>query len=135
MSRVLGRHSQKLTEVEPDPRRRERMLSAFLKSAEFRAEMAAEARRETSAGHGNALMYGDLVNCYVRWRAGRASAQELAGIRKLSPAHAAMSIAELRNVVGDAGRLRVATGVHPKRAAMLKEEAERLGLLVDVEPP
>jgi hypothetical protein len=109
------------------------MLDAFMKSAEFRAEMAAEARREAPAHEKRA--YGDVVNCYVRWRNDRPSASELGAVRKLDSTLAAKSIVELRGLVGDSPRLLLLTAATPRQAAALRRSAERHDIIVEIEPP
>jgi hypothetical protein len=135
MTRVTQRKERELRETEPDPKRRARMLDAFVKSPEFRAEMAKAARLEGRGGDRRKRAYSGVVNCYVRWRDGRPSASELGAVRKLNSRFAAMGIAELRNLIGDAPRLPVLTAALPRQAAAFREAAERHGLVVDVEPP
>jgi hypothetical protein len=136
MARITERKSLELRQTEPDPKRRARLLDAFLKSPEFRAEMANEARLEqptTNKRHAKA--YTDLVNCHARWRTGHPSASELAAVRKLSPALAALSLAELRTQIGTSPRLLLLTAVPPRQGVALRTSADQLGLLVDLEPP
>lgn len=130
MTRVLQRKTAELREIEPDEKRRGRILDAFVKSPEFQAEMAREARREPGRGK---KAYGDVVNCYVRWREGRASATALGAVRKLDSKLAAMSLPELRVHIGDAPRLLLAAAVVPRRAAELRQLAEGLGLSIESE--
>jgi hypothetical protein len=132
MNRVLRHKSAELREIEPDEKRRGMILDAFVNGPEFRAEMSREARR----GPGRAKKaYDDLVNCYVRWKGGRASATELGAIRKLDPKFAAMSLSELRMHAGDAPRVLLATAVSARRAAELRRAAEQLGLSFESESP
>jgi len=126
MTRLLERKTRELQETTPDIGVRKRMLDAFLKSAAFAAEMAAEARRESGDG-------GDLVNGYVRWRAGRPSAAELAGVRKLDPALGAKSVGDLRAVIGDSPRLLVRRGITRRQEGELRRLAAGLGLEVEFE--
>jgi hypothetical protein len=131
MTRILERKTRELQETTPDVRVRKRMLDAFLKSAAFAAEMAAEARRESRGGGKKAD--GDLVNGYVRWRAGRPSAAELAGVRKLDPALAAKSVGDLRVTIGDSPRMLVRTAMTRRQEGELRRLAAELGLVVEFE--
>ena len=133
MERLLEHKARELREAEPDEKRRRQMLDQYAKSPEFRAEMAREARRE--AGGRGPKAYEDFVNCYVRWKDGRASVAELGAVRKLYPKLAAMSLPQLRAHAGDAPRLLVATAVEPQEAAELRREAKQAGLTLDIEPP
>jgi hypothetical protein len=126
MTRILERKTRELRETTPDVGVRKRMLDAFLKSAAFGAEMAAEARRELGGG-------GDVVNGFVRWRAGRPSAAELAGVRKLDPALGAKSVGDLRAAIGDSPRLLVRTGITRREEGELRRLAAGLGLVVEFE--
>jgi hypothetical protein len=131
MTRILRRKTIEMRETEPDEKRRSQLLDAFVKSTEFRAEMAREARREPGRGK---KTFDEVVNCYVRWKDGRASASELGAVRKLEPKLAAMSLGELRSLIGDSPRLLVATAVAPRQAAELRRTAEGLGLGLETEP-
>jgi hypothetical protein len=135
MSRILQRETMRLRETEPDPKRRARLLDAFVKGPQFRAEMAREARLEGPGRRGLSAPYSDYVNCFVRWKNGQPSASELAMVRKLDPRLAAMSIGELRNTIGDSPRLLLRTAIPPTQAGALREAAARHGLKLDVEPP
>jgi len=131
MQRILQRKTTELREVKPDERRRSRILDAFVKSPEFRAEMAREARREPGRGK---KTYDDVLNVYAKWKNDRASATELGALRKLDPKLAGMSLSDLRARVGESPRLLLATAVAPRVAAELRRSGEALGLAVDVEP-
>jgi hypothetical protein len=135
MQRVLEHETQRLRDIEPDPARRTRLLDAFVKSPQFREAMARQARLETPPGRRTSKTYADHVNCYVCWRDGHASAAELAALRKLDPAFAAMSIADLRRRIGDLPRLLLLTAALPHQANALRDAALRHGLAVEVEPP
>ena len=135
MSRVLERQTSKLRETEPDPQRRTRLLDAFVKSADFRAEMAREGRGEAPSRPSGVKTYADHLNCYVRWANGRPSAGELAAVRKLDPKLAAMTIAALREMIGGLPRLLLLTAAPPAQVAALRDAAARHGLTLDVEPP
>lgn len=130
MSRILQRKTAELRATEPDEKRRRQLLDAFAKGPEFRAEMAREAGLEPGPAQ---KAYDDVVNCYVRWKDGRASATELGAIRKLDPKFALMSLSELRKQAGDGPRLLVATAIVPQRAAGLRQSAEGLGLSIENE--
>jgi hypothetical protein len=132
MSRVLQRKTAELRQTEPDEKRRRQILDAFAESPQFRAQMAREARSEPRRGK---KTYDDVLNCYVRWKGGRASATELGAIRKLDPKLAAMSLSQLRTHVGNRPRLLLATAVAPRRAAELRRSAEGLGLSIENESP
>lgn len=132
IGRILQRKTIELRETEPDERRRRQILDTFVNSPEFRAEMAREARREPGRGKKS---YDDVVNCYVRWKDGRATASELGAVRKLDPKLAAMSLSELRAHVGDAPRLLLVTAALPQRTAELRRSAEGLGLSIESEYP
>ncbi len=132
MTRILQRKSAELREVEPDEKRRSQILDAFLKSADFLAEMAHEARREPGRGK---KAYEDVLNVYAKWKDDRASATELGALRKLDAKLAAMSLSDLRALVADSPRLLLATAVAPRTAADLRRSGEALGLAVEVEPP
>jgi hypothetical protein len=80
MQRILQRKTTELREVESDEKRRSQILDAFVKSPDFRAEMAREARREPGRGK---RTYDDVLNVYAKWKNGRASATELGALRKL----------------------------------------------------
>ena len=133
MTRILERKTLELRETVPDSNRRAQILAAFVKSPEFRAEMAAEARLEKPSRQKKA--YSDLLNCYVRWKDGRASASELGAVRKLCPRFAAMSIAELRMQSGGSPRLLLLTAATARQAAELRRSAEQHGIALDIEPP
>jgi hypothetical protein len=135
MARVIERKTLQFREAEPDADRRTKILSAFVNSPEFRAEMAREARSEQPGGTRRKKPYADVVNCYGRWRYGRPSASELAAVRKLAPRYAAMGMTELRNLIGTSPRLLLLTAAAPDQAATLRESADRNGLIVDIEPP
>jgi hypothetical protein len=135
MSRVVERKTNQLREIEPDPKQRTKLLNAFVKSHEFRAEMAREARAEGPRPAGEKTTFSDLVNCYARWQTGHPSAGELATVRKLESKYGLMSIGELRSLIGDEPRLLLLRSVRPKRADALKNAAQAHGLLVDVESP
>jgi hypothetical protein len=130
ITRILERKTAELRATEPDENRRRQMLDAFTKGPEFRAEMAREARREPGRAR---KVYDDVVNCYVRWKDGRASAAELGAVRKLDPKFSLMSLSELKKQAGDGPRLLVATAIVPQRAAGLRRSAEELGLCVENE--
>lgn len=132
MTRILQRMTAELRETEPDEKRRSQALNAFVDSPDFRAEMAREARREPSRGK---KTYDDVVNCYVRWKDGRASVTELGAVRKLDPKLAAMTLPDLCKQVGDAPRFLLAIAVPPRRAAQLRYLAEELGLSIESERP
>ena len=135
MSRVVERKTNQLREIEPDRRQRIKLLNAFVKSDEFRAEMAREARAEGRRPGGDETTFSDLVNCYARWQTGHPSARELAAVRKLESKYGQTSIGELRTLIGDEPRLLLLRAVRPKRADALKNAAQAHGLRVDVEPP
>jgi hypothetical protein len=135
MTRVMQRETARLRETEPDERRRTALLNAFIRSPEFKAQMAQEARNEsTPARRGRKKTYSDYVDCYARWTTGRPSAAELAALRKVNPKSAAMSLAELRQSIGDSPRLKFLTGIPPSRAANLIRAAAKEGLIVETEP-
>jgi hypothetical protein len=135
MSRIVERESARLRGIEPDPRRRVAMLNAFVKSADFRAQMAKEGRAESKpARRGQTKTYSDYVDCYVRWKTGRPSAKELAALRKLDTRYAAMSVAALCRIIGDSPRLKLLTAVHASRAAEFLKSGARSTLLIDIEP-
>lgn len=135
MSRVLQHKEQELHKTEPDAEQRAKILKQFVNSPEFRAEMAKEARLEKPSPGDRKKTYSDVVNCYVCWRDGRPSAAELAAVRKLDPKYGNMSIVELRNMIGNAPRLMLLTGVPPRQAAMLQDAATQHSLLLDIEVP
>lgn len=135
MSRILERESRMLRETEPDAKRRTKLLDAFVKSPQFRAEMAKAARQEAPGRRGASATYSDYVNCFVRWKNGRPSVAELAAVRKLDPHLAAMSMGDLRNSIGTSPRLLLRTAIPPTQAAALREAAARHGLTLDIEPP
>jgi hypothetical protein len=132
MQRVLQRKTIELREVEPDEKRRSQVLDAFVKSPEFRSEMAREARRESGRCK---KAYDDVLNVYAKWKNGRPSATELGALRKLDAQLAAMSLSDLRVHVGESPRLLLATAVVPRVAAELRRSGEALGLSVETEPP
>lgn len=135
MSLVLERESARLRQTEPDPARRVAMLNAFVKSDEFRAQMAKEARAESKlVPRGRKKTYADLVDCYARWNNGTPSAAELAAVRKLDAKYRATSIAELRKIIGAAPRLKLLTAVPPDRAKALAQSAFAAALTLDIEP-
>jgi len=134
MTRIMERKTRELRETEPDAARRARLLDAFVKSPEFRGEMAAEARRESSGGGGRKA-YTDLVNCYVRWREGRPSAVELGAVRRLDPGLGAKSVGELRAAVGDLPRMLLRTAITKWQAGELRRQAAELGVAVEFEEP
>lgn len=135
MLRIEQRETMRLREIEPDPKRRAKLLDAFVQSPEFRAEMAREARLEVSGQRRNTNTYSDYANCFIRWKKDHPSAQELLAARKLDPHLAAASIAELRKLIGNSPRLLVLTAGSPKRVAALRAAAARYGLALDVELP
>jgi hypothetical protein len=135
MSRVTERKAIELRQTEPDAKRRAQFLDAFLKSPEFRAEMAKEARSDNPRGSHQTKTYADHLNCYARWKTGHPSAPELAAVRKLAPKFAALGIAELRTLIGNAPRLLLLTAAPPHQASELRHSADRHGLLLDIEPP
>ena len=135
MSRVVERKTNQLRQIEPDSKRRTKLLNAFVKSDEFRAEMAREARADGRRPGGDRKTFSDLVNCYARWQTGHPSAGELAAVRKLESKYGQMSIGELRTLIRDEPRLLLLRAVRPKRADALKNAAQVHGLRVDVEPP
>jgi hypothetical protein len=94
MSRVVERESARLCEIEPDAGRRAKFLNAFVKSNEFRAEMAKEARLEKPIENRQKKTFSNVVNCLARWRAGHPAAAELVAVRKLSPPHAVLGLSE-----------------------------------------
>jgi hypothetical protein len=133
MDQVLQRKSVELNLAEADPRQRLKMLNEFLKGAEFRGAMAAEAAAE-KPGRGKKA-YSELVNCFARWKTGKPSAGELAGLRKVDAKFAAMSVADLRAQAAGSSRLLICTAVTPRRATALRRAAEQHGVIVDVEAP
>jgi hypothetical protein len=135
MSRVTDRKALELRQTEPDAKRRAQVLDAFLKSPEFRAEMAKAARLENPSDPHQTTTYADHLNCYARWKTGHPSAPELAAVRKLAPQLAALGIAELRTLIGNAPRLLLLTAAPPHQASELHHAADRHGLLLDIEPP
>jgi hypothetical protein len=132
MNRILQRKTAELRDVEPDEKRRSQILDAFVKSPEFVAEMAREARREPGRGK---KTYDDVLNVYAKWKNDRPSATELGALRKLDAKLAAMSLSDLRAHVGESPRFLLATAVAPRIAAELRRSGEALGLAVEVEPP
>jgi hypothetical protein len=132
MTRILHRKTAELREVESDEKRRSQILDTFVKSPEFRSEMAREARREPGRGK---KAYDDVLNVYARWKNDRASATELGALRKLDAKLSAMSLSALRTHVGESRRLLLAAAVPPRVAAELRRSGEALGLKVETEPP
>ncbi|HEY8749629.1 MAG TPA: hypothetical protein VIM11_16720 [Tepidisphaeraceae bacterium] len=135
MSRIVKRETLKLCEIEPDPRKRARVLNAFVKSPDFRAEMAKEARLESPDKVRKKKAYSDFVNCYACWKTGHPSALELAAVRKIIPEYALIGITGLRSMIGDSPQFILLKGVSPRRATMLTNVALQHGLHVVVEPP
>jgi hypothetical protein len=133
MDRVMQAKARDLKDAVADPKQRLKLINEFLKGPEFRAAMAAEAVVE-KPGRGKKA-FADLVNCYARWKAGKPSAAELTGLRKLDAKFASVSLAELRAQAERSPRLLIATAVTSRRAAALRREAERHGVLLEVEAP
>ena len=102
-----------------------------MKSPEFFAEMAREARQEPRRGK---KAYHDVLNVFAKWNNDRASATELGALRKLSAKLAAMSLSDLRAYVGESPRFLLAAAVVPRIAAELRRSGETLGIAVEVEP-
>ncbi len=135
MARIVQREETKLRETEPDADRRSKLRDTFLRSPEFRAQMAKEGRLEEPNPDRRKKTYSDYVNCYARWTDGHPSTLELAAVRKLNAKYAGMSVVELRSMIGNAPRLVLLTGAHPREAAMLESAAVQHGLRLDIEPP
>jgi hypothetical protein len=134
MEHVVARKTLELRQRVPDAKQRSKLLAAFVRSEEFRAEMARQARLEEPSGKGHRKTYSDAVNCFARWKNGHPSASELAVLRKLDSKFAAMSITDLEALAGQSPRLLLLSAVPPRQAAEFRDAAERQGLVLDIEP-
>lgn len=132
MQRILQRKTVQLREMESNEKRIRQILDEFVTSAEFRSEMAREARRELGRGR---KTYDDVLNVYAKWKNDQISPTELGALRKLDAKLGAMSLADLRAHVADSPRLLLATAVAPRVAAELQRAAKAHGMKVEAELP
>jgi hypothetical protein len=133
MTEVLRRRSLDLAQTVADPKDRAKQIDVYVRGAEFRAEMGKAARREQASGDPGRKSYDHHVNCFVRWRTGRPSVAEMAGLRKLDAKFASMPVGALRELAAQGSRLLLATALSPGQAKALRTLAAGLGFLVDEE--
>jgi len=122
MQRVLERHNQKVREQEPDPNRRAKAMNAFVKSEQFRDEMAREYDLEMARERGAAATVDVLLMA-----AGEKKMEVIRVIRRLT----GMELREAKKLV-DAAPNVVLAGVRREKAERVCDELEALGARVEL---